>query len=172
MEKGSETVGAKAEAKTPLSGESPKTRDKHWLFSKGCKPGPGRPKGSTTSDIIRRQLEQHGESLVAVAVEEARDNRNTKLLSDLLKFMVAGKRAAYDPVVIPGIEQAATLEEKTQLIMEAATSGHISADVAATLLQGYERAEQAQKVEALTSRLDSLTRTVEGRILNRGLSNG
>lgn len=166
--------GTEAEVEKVLSGENPRiSRNADGQFVKGCAPGPGRRKGVTpAADIIRQGLAVHGPELLAVAIEEARDKRNTKLLSDLLKFMVAGKRASYEPVVIEGIEHAATLEEKTRCVMEAATSGKIAPDVAATLLQGYERAEQAQKVEALNAKLDSLTRVVEGKIMNRGYSNG
>lgn len=161
------------EQKSSSPGDLPKIhRTKDGLFAKGNPGGPGRPKGSSAGDIVRMALAEHGDDLIAVAIEEARDKRNTKLLSDLLKFMTAGRRSTYEPVQIPGIEQAATLEEKTRCIMEAATAGTIPADVAATLLQGFERAEQAQKVEALTARLDTLTRVVEGRVLNKGYTNG
>jgi hypothetical protein len=135
-------------------------------------PGGGRKPGSSPIDQIKKQLSEHGPKLVETALKLATEQNNVRLLSDLLKFLLASKRAAYDTVVVPGIELAETLEQKTQLVLEAVTSGAIPADIGQAILAGYEKSEAAQKLELLNTRLDSLTRVVEGRILSKAYTNG
>lgn len=125
----------------------------------------GRPKGALGKTTIAKQIIINAApELVKQAIELAKNNAS--MMSTLLAIALPSNRSQFEPVAIPGIENCATLEEKTDCIMSAVTGGVVSPDVGVQMVSGLEKSEQAHRLRVLSEQVADLQRKViDGRNL-------
>lgn len=129
----------------------------------------GRPLGSVSAATRAREiLTQHAEELVALAIEQVREGRNTALLSDLLRFAMPQQRSQLQNILVPDAAAAlkrgdfdAALGAVTQSVL----NGELSPDAAKTVTDSIRLAEEAKRLKSLQDKVDELSRRViEGSV--------
>lgn len=126
-------------------------------FVKG---NPGKPKGALNfTTKLRQSLEGDAPEILAAAVQEAKSG-NIKMLDSLTRLLLGGRKASFEPTPIPGYSECVTLEEKTNCIMDAVGNGLVAADVGLAMITGLERSEQAEKLRALSDKLNRVEKVI------------
>lgn len=116
----------------------------------------GNPKGrEPTSERIRQMLQPHESELVQAAVFFG-VNGDTTALRLCLERLAPPPRPQSDPVVIPGLAEAATLTDKAKAVVDAVGNGVVSPDVAERLLSALANYAKAIEVDELTRRVAAL----------------
>lgn len=133
-------------------------------FKKGWKGGPGRPKGSATSPAARfRQVltEEHGEEILALAMQAIRGGNANSLLSVMMQFIVGQTKSELAPIVVPEATHG-TYEERTEAISQAMLTGEISPDSAKAAIEQLKVTEEARQLKELNEEL----RQLKERVIN------
>ena len=132
-------------------------------FLPGNKAG-GRPLGSVSAATRARELlGQHAEELVAIAIEQVREGKNTALLSDLLRFAMPQQRSQLQNIVVPAAAMAlerGDFESALGAVTQAVLNGELSPDAAKTVTDSIRSAEEAKRLKHLQDRVDELSRRV------------
>ncbi|HEY9146832.1 MAG TPA: DUF5681 domain-containing protein [Thiobacillus sp.] len=136
-----------------MADEEQPARDAAGRFLAGTSGNPrGRP---PTSERIRQMLQPHETELVEAAVFFG-VNGDTTALRLCLERLAPPPRPQSDPVVIPGLAEAATLTDKAKAVVDAVGNGLVSPDVAERLLGALAHYAKAIEVDELTRRVAAL----------------
>lgn len=155
------TAGCEREG---LSLPSPANVEKHPnRFKKGWKGGPGRPKGSVSPAGRFRQVltEEHGEEILALAMQAIRGGNANSLLSTMMQFIIGQTKSELAPIVLPEATHG-TYEERTEAISRAMLTGEISPDSARTAIEQLKATEEARQLKELNEEL----RQLKERVIN------
>lgn len=116
---------------------------------------PGRPQGPSRAEQIALYLEPHRKAVLDKAIELAKagDPQSMKLV---LERLAPIPRQDAERVTIPGFAEAATLQEKAQAVIQAAASGHCSAEAAERLLRVLDVYSRAIVADEHERRLQAL----------------
>ena len=132
-------------------------------FLPGNKAG-GRPLGSVSAATrAREMLSQHAEELVAIAIEQVREGKNTALLSDLLRFAMPQQRSQLQHILVPQAADAlkrGDFDSALGAVTQSVLNGELSPDAAKTVTDSIRLAEEAKRLKSLQDRVDELSRRV------------
>jgi hypothetical protein len=135
------------------------TRNEQGLFITPPK-SPGRPRGPSPSDQVRKLLEPHREALINKAVAMALEGDPQQMRLCLERLAPAPKQEA-EKVIVPGLASAPTLQGKSIAILAAVAEGQISAEAGDKLLRMLESFGKAVVLDEHDKRM----RLVEGEEL-------
>lgn len=137
-------------------------REESGLFVPGHSiKSPGRPRGPSAAEQVRALIEPHKEEIIAKAVELAK-------LGDPVSLRLCLERLAPTPrpeaekVIVPGLKEAAGLQEKADAILAAVADGNISAEAGDKLLRILDTYGKAVVLDEHERRL----RAIEGKTIN------
>ncbi len=129
------------------------TRKNNGTFSKGSSGNPkGRPKAETVA--LRKQLAPQAEAIIRQVIDQALagDLVAAKLILDRI---LPPLKPVAAPVSIP-LEGGESLVAQAQAILSAASSGQISSDIAAQLIQSTANLTRIIESQELKPRLEAL----------------
>lgn len=121
--------------------------------------GPGRPrKGMSESEKVRALIEPHKADIINKLVELAKagDPQSIKLC---LERLAPAPRPEAEMVVVPGLKEAGTMQEKATAILVAVADGNVSAEAGDKLLAMLDRYGRAVVLDEHERRL----RAIEGQ---------
>lgn len=132
-------------------------------FKKGGPGGPGRPKGSVSPAGRFRQVltEEHGEEILALAMQAIRGGNANSLLSTMMQFIVGQTKSELAPIILPEAQHG-SYEQRTEAISKAMLAGEISPDAAKTAIEQLKATEEARQLRELNEEL----RELKARVIN------
>lgn len=137
-------------------------REEGGLFVAGHSiKSPGRPRGPSASEQIRALIEPHKEAIIAKAVELAKMGDPVSLRL-CLERLAPSPRPEAEKVIVPGLKEAATLQDKATAILSAVADGGISAEAGDKLLRMLDTFGKAIVLDEHDRRL----RAIEGKTIN------
>lgn len=116
---------------------------------------PGRPRGKSPSEQVRELIEPHREDIIAKAVQLAKMGDPTSIKLCLERLAPAPRQEA-EKVVVPGLKEAETLQDKATAILAAVADGEISAEAGDKLLRMLDTYAKAVVVDEHERRLRAL----------------
>lgn len=118
---------------------------------------PGRPRGLSMAERIAQHIEPHRQEILdkAIALAKAGDPASMKLV---LERLAPIPRQDAERVSIPGFAEAGTLQDKATAVMQAAATGHCSAEAAERLLRVLDIYAKAIVADEHERRLQALER--------------
>ncbi|OJZ17941.1 MAG: hypothetical protein BGP21_06410 [Thiobacillus sp. 65-29] len=119
---------------------------------------PGRPRGKSPSEQVRDLIEPHKAEIIAKAVQLAKMGDPTSI-KVCLERLAPAPRPEAEKVVVPGLKEAETLQDKATAILAAVADGEISAEAGDKLLRMLDTYAKAVVVDEHERRL----RTLEGK---------
>lgn len=125
---------------------------------------PGMSHGASRAERVAVYVEPHIKDVLNKAIDLAKkgDPRSMELV---LKYHAPIARPDAERVSIPGITEATTLQEKAEKVIEAAATGHCTAEAAAKLLQMLDIYRQAIAVTDLERRMQALEEGRKPRVI-------
>ncbi|MDA7649419.1 DUF5681 domain-containing protein [Akkermansiaceae bacterium] len=131
------------------------TRKSDGTFSKGASGNPkGRPKTETVA--LRKQIAPQAEAIIRQVIDQALEGDLTAAKLILDRILPPLKPVAA-PVIIP-FDGGESLVDQAKAILSAASSGQISSDIAAQLIQSTSNLTRIIEFEDLKDRLEALER--------------
>lgn len=116
---------------------------------------PGRPRGKSPSEQVRDLIEPHKEAIIAKAVQLATMGDPTSI-KVCLERLAPAPRPEAEKVVVPGLKEAKTLQDKATAILAAVADGQISAEAGDKLLRMLDTYAKAVVVDEHERRLRAL----------------
>jgi hypothetical protein len=116
---------------------------------------PGRPRGPSAAEEIRALIEPHKAEIIAKAVELAKMGDPVSLRLCLDRLAPTPRQEA-EKVVVPGLKEAATLQEKATAILAAVADGEISAEAGDRLLRMLDTYGKAVVLDEHERRLQAI----------------
>lgn len=123
----------------------------------GHKVRPLRRGKPTDADLIRKKLAPHREAVLDKLVELAVAG-DPKSQSLFLAYLAPPARPEPERVLLPGLLEAKTLEDKASMVLGAIGAGQCSVDMGVQLLTALGLFARAGKADELERRLDALER--------------
>ena len=132
-------------------------RDEQGHFLPGHNmPGPGRPpRGDGESALIRQQLSPHREKLVNRCLELALAG-DAKMMQIALQYLGPALKAASEPVYIPQLKTATTMEQRAMAVISALADGDVSAEAADKVLRVLKQYSDSVAIDELRARMDHI----------------
>ena len=124
---------------------------------------PGRPRGKSPAEQVRELIEPHKEAIIAKAVQLATMGDPTSI-KVCLERLAPAPRPEAEKVVVPGLKEAETLQDKATAILAAVADGQISAEAGDKLLRMLDTYAKAVVIDGHERRLRALegNPTLEG----------
>jgi hypothetical protein len=139
----------------PKNKNSKLARQPDGTFSKGASGNPkGRPKTETAA--LRMQIAPQAEAIIRQVISQALDG-DLSAAKLILDRILPPLKPVTAPVTIP-FEGVESLSDHARAILSAASSGEISSDIAAQLIQSTANLTRIIEVEDLRERLEALER--------------
>lgn len=114
----------------------------------------GRPKGSLNPQTrLRKMIDVEG---LIKRLEASAAKGNTRAAELLLDRALPPLRAVAEPIVMPGLSEAATLTAKAEQIVALAGAGELSPDVATAMLAAIGQLARATEIDELARRIAAL----------------
>jgi len=123
---------------------------------------PGRPKGSSQSELVRKLIEPHRERLISRALELTKSEdpfAAANALRICLERLAPAPKQESEHVHVPGLAEAETFTDKCKAVLAAVSTGEISAEAGERLLRLVDVYRKAIATDDHEARLAAL----EGR---------
>jgi hypothetical protein len=141
-------------------------RNERGHFLTGGPGGPGRPRGLTQSEKVRALLEPHREELIGRALAlttNADPFAAANALRICLERLAPAPKQEPEKIVVPGLADAVSVEDKARAIIAAVGSGDISAESGERCLRMIDVLARAVKIGEIERRLAAIE---QGKILD------
>jgi DNA-binding response OmpR family regulator len=133
--------------------ESRKKLVSTWKKGQSGNPA-GRPKGIPNPQAkLRKMIDAEG---IVKALQKKALTGNTQAAELLLERALPPLRAVAEPVMLPGLANAATLTAKAECIVALTAAGRLSPDVATAMLGAIGQLAKTTEIDELTRRLEAL----------------
>jgi hypothetical protein len=120
---------------------------------------PGRPKGSSQSELVRKLIEPHREVLIERALkltESADPFAAANALRIVLERLAPAPKQESEKIEVPGLADAATFADKCQAVIAAVASGDVSAEAGERVLRLMDVYRRAVEHDSLEQRIAAL----------------
>lgn len=123
-------------------------------FKKGVSGNPsGRPRGTTESTKLRKQISKHGQEIIDVVVAQAKSG-DMAAVKILLDRICPALKSQSLPVKLP--IDGDTLSDQGSQILNLMSSGYLPVDDASGLLTALSNLSKLKEYDSLVERIESL----------------